>query len=376
MDVVRWAASRREPLAVSGGGNRAPFGHPVAADHALHLAALTGIRHYDARELVLTARAGTPVAEIEDALARHGQHLAFEPPHPGALFGGAGAGTLGGLFLANQSGPRRVHAGAARDHLLGVRAVNGRGETWKAGGKVIKNVTGYDLPRLLCGSWGTLAAVTELTCKVLPAPAASTTVAIPAPDAAEATVVLGRLAAGAVTATGLAWLPASRRCLVRFEGTGTGVAERVRACGSLLRAGTAPVAVLDDEEARATWRDVRDAVPVAHRPVVVKIALPPAVAPTLCELLTGGGVSDWYLDCGGAWLWAGLDTGHAVEVIGTLRNHLAGNGSVVIMRAPDDVKAAVGVFTPPPAALAALTARIRDSFDPLGLLNPGRLYPA
>lgn len=374
-DVVRWAMSRREALSVYGSGSRAGLGHAVPMAHGLGLSGLAGIASYDPRELVLTAAAGTSLAEIEEALEPHGQHLAFEPPRPRALFGGEGAGTLGGVFLANLSGPRRVHAGAARDHLLGVRAVNGRGEAWKAGGKVIKNVTGYDLPRLLAGSWGTLSVVTEITCKVLPAPANTRTLCIPAPDASQAVDWLVRIAASPLTPTGLAYLPATQRCMVRFEGTRAGVGERVQALSGLLSAAAVPVAI-DDDEARAMWRDLRDGGPVAHASIVVKATLPPAAAPELCRLLASCSVHDWYLDCGGAWLWVGLPADNAVAVIARLRAQLRDRGSVVVMRAPDAVKSAVGVLGPAAPALAALMRRIKLSFDPLSLLNPGRMYPS
>lgn len=379
--VVRWAASAHEPLAMHGGGSRAGFGHAVSARHTICMTALTGIRAYDPRELVLTAAAGTPRAEIDDALAQHHQYLPFEPPCPRALFGTGTGGTFGGLFVANQSGPRRMQAGAARDFLLGVRAVNGRGEIWKAGGRVIKNVTGYDLARLLAGSWGTLSAVTELTCKVLPAPPSARTVAVPATDTAAAMALFDLIMASRLGPTALAWVPATcegiadiwrRRVLVRFEASAAGTDERVAALARLVP-GAIPVPAADD--AAAMWRALRDADPVAAAEVVVKVSAPPARMAGLTRLVAERGVADWYLDCAGAWLWAGAPATPAPELVGALRAALQGDGAVVIQRAPEAVKTAAGVLTPPPAPLAALLRRLRDAFDPLGLFNPGRLYP-
>lgn len=382
-DVVRWAAPAHEPLLVQGAGSRANFGHAVLAGHGVSMAGLSGIRSYDPRELVLTAAAGTRLDEIEAALAAQGQQLAFEPPNPRTLFGQGSGGTLGGVFMANQSGPRRLHAGAARDHLLGVRAVNGHGEIWKAGGKVIKNVTGYDLARLLAGSWGTLSLVTEITCKVLPAARCSLTVAVPAADVRHAVAMMIRIAASHFAPTGLAYVPAActtfdakfrGRCLVRFEGGGGGVTERVRALRTLL-APSGDTNDIESGEASVCWQALRDAQPVAGAAVVVKVSVPPAQAPALCAWHTAHGVTAWYLDCGGAWIWLGLPEAGAAELIAALRAELR-DGSVVIMRASDAVKRAAGVLSRPPEAMAALMQRIRESFDPLCLFNPGRLYPS
>lgn len=381
-EVVGWAASARATLNVQGSGSRAGFGHGVQAHHRLGLAGLTGIHSYDARELVLTAAAGTSLAEIDATLAAEGQQLAFEPPDPAVLFGTGSGGTLGGVFLANQSGPRRVIAGAARDHLLGVRAVNGRGEIWKAGGKVIKNVTGYDLARLLAGSWGTLAVVTEITCKVLPAAPCTRTVAIPAANVTDAVAVLTRIAVSPLSATGLAYVPPGcttfpepirGRCLARLEGGRAGVAERARAIRALPPSAGDTIDI-EPAEADDCWRNLRDGVPVAGAAVVLKLSVPPAQTPALCHWLTARGVTAWYLDCGAAWIWIGLPEVGAQELIMALRDELHG-GSVMVMRAPDAIKQVVGVLSRQPDAMAALTRRIKHSFDPLSLFNPGRLYP-
>src|SRR6476646_8851245 len=170
-DAISEALAAEEPVEIVGGGSKRALGRPVQAAHTLDLSRLSGIRDYAPSELVLTAGAATPLAEIERALAEHGQMLAFEPPGWGGLLGVENAApTLGGILACNLSGPRRIRAGAARDHFLGFHAVSGRGEIFKAGGKVVKNVTGYDLPKLMAGSFGTLAALEEVTVKVLPRP--------------------------------------------------------------------------------------------------------------------------------------------------------------------------------------------------------------
>lgn len=385
-EVVRWAAAQREALAVSGSGSRAGFGYEVNSNHGISLKEMSGIRDYDPRELVLTAAVGTPLAEIHAALTEHGQQLAFEPPDPSVLFGSAGAGTLGGVFLGNQSGPRRIHAGAARDHILGVRAVNGRGEMWKSGGKVIKNVTGYDLSKLLAGSWGTLSIITEISCKVLPASGAST-VGVAVDNITTALALLIRIASSSLSPTGLAYVPQTPgaedafmadirgHCLLRFEGTDSGVMERIAAASQLLNQAARP-RVWAGNESNAIWRALRDAAPVAASPVVLKLSLPPTWAPAVADALAARQIYAWYLDTGGAWFWIGVESAAAVELVQALRDLLRPvGGSVVIMRAPAATKSAISVLTPQPPALAALTGRLKQSFDPLGLFNPGRLYP-
>ncbi len=184
VDTVRSHAEARRPLAIEGSGSKSGLGRPVDAEALLSVRGLSGITSYQPDELVLTAWSGTPMREIWDALAEKRQHLAFEPA-ASALYGsGNEAGTLGGVLASNLSGPRRPSAGAARDHFLGFTAVNGLGEEFKAGGKVVKNVTGYDLPKLLAGSMGTLAVLLEVTVKVLPAPEKQRTVIVPVPDVA------------------------------------------------------------------------------------------------------------------------------------------------------------------------------------------------
>ncbi len=171
VDAICAAKAKGDCCAIVGGGSKSGLGRYAPQAQALSTAALTGVTLYEPDELVLSARAGVPLSEIEALLDQHGQQLAFEPMDYGRLFGAeAGGATIGGVIAVNAAGPRRIKAGAARDHLLGFRCVTGRGELVKSGGRVMKNVTGYDLSKLVCGSYGTLALLTELTLKVLPKP--------------------------------------------------------------------------------------------------------------------------------------------------------------------------------------------------------------
>src|SRR6476659_4171725 len=237
--------------------------------------ALAGVTLYEPAELVLSARAGTPLAEIEKLLADNNQQLGFEPMDYGPLLGGeAGAGSIGGVIAANLSGPRRVKAGAARDHFLGVIAVTGRAETIKSGGRVVKNVTGYDLCKLFAGSFGTLGAMTDVTVKVLPAPETEATVLVAGLDDAAACAAMAAAMGSPCDASGAAHLPdhvasyfdglpgAEASTVLRVEGFAPSVKHRREALAALMQS-FGPAATLDERDSRALWRSVRDVKPFA-----------------------------------------------------------------------------------------------------------------
>lgn len=393
LELARWALAEKQTLAIEGFGTKAGFGYASTANRRVSLRAVTGIVDYEPSELVMTARAGTPLHEVESALADHGQCLAFEPPDLGALFGTAGGGgSIGGVFLGNLSGPRRFTAGAARDHILGVRALSGRAEIWKSGGRVIKNVTGYDLSKLLAGSWGTLSFAMELTFKVLPAPAYSVSLALGGLAAAGGVELLARLAQSRLECSGLAYIPGRLLssleiahqgdddrgvALVRLEGSRVSVEARHRDLLHLLPPGEPPHA-LEGEASRRVWTGIRDVRPLAVDPgnaVIAKLSLPPAAAGETAGMLSGKPGRAWYADGGGGWIWVGLGEAVAADTITVLRHRLrACGGSAVLYRAPETLKRAVGLYADWPEGLISLTHRIKHSFDPENILNPGRLF--
>jgi glycolate oxidase FAD binding subunit len=390
-EVVRGALARGGPLEVRGAGSKLGLGRPGRPSERLDLLGLSGVSLYEPEELVMRAAAGTPLTEVEAELARHGQQLAFEPPDYGPLFGEApGRATLGGVFACNLSGPRRIRAGAARDHLLGVSAVSGRGEVFKAGGRVVKNVTGYDLCKLLAGSYGTLAVLTELTFKVLPRAEAACSVALFDLDDAAASAALScalRLpcdvsgavhlpprAAGAMGAA----TPAGGRAttVIRIEGPRRSVEER-RATVAAAFEGRGELACLHDEASSAFWRAVRDVQPfrtMAERQLW-RLSLPPSDGHRAVSEVRRELDAEVYYDWGGGLVWLGLtprdDAGHEV-IRAAVGRH---GGHATLVRAADAVRAAVPVFPPEPPAVAGLTARLVENFDPHRLLNPGRMYP-
>ena len=360
-DVAAIVAAAVRPLAPVGGGSKRQIGKPVDAE-PLDLKALTGIATYEPAELVLTAGAATPLAAIERALEQHAQRLAFEPPDFGRLLGEERGQTIGGVLAANLAGSRRLTAGAARDHFLGFRAVTGRGEPFKAGGKVVKNVTGYDLPKLLAGSWGTLAVLTEVTIRVAPAPELDRTLVVPAGSIGECLALL----AGALRSShdvSAAGVDPARGALVRLEGFAASVEARTRALCDELRC--TPELVLEGSASRDCWHALASAAPLAASPVVWRISVPPADTRRALERLE----TDRYLvDWGGGLLFAGFEAVDAQRVRGALAA-----GHATLLKAPPAERAATPVFQPQAPAVAAAAARLRNAFDPRGILNPGRM---
>jgi glycolate oxidase FAD binding subunit len=387
-DAVAGALATQEPIEVIGGGSKRGLGRPLQTPHALDLSRLTGIRDYAPNELVLTAGGATPLAEIERALAASGQMLAFEPPDWQALLGGpadnGGEPTIGGALACNLAGPRRIKAGAARDHFLGFRAVSGRGEIFKAGGKVVKNVTGYDLCKLMAGSYGTLAALEEVTVKVLPRPEAVATVLFAGLDPAAAVRLMSAALGSPHEVSGAAFLPSgtapSRAGVValRVEGPSPSVAAR-RDCLLQEHRGAGAAELLDDADSIALWRAIGDVAPLAElgERAVWRISVAPARGAELAEAISHALHAAWFLDWGGGLLWAAVaeagDAGAAVIRAAIRGLDGRGTGHATLVRGSAALRRAIPVFEPQPPELAALSRRVKEAFDPAHILNPGRM---
>ena len=385
VEAVRWAVASEAPLEIVGRGSKRGLGRPVQARATLDVSGLTGVTLYEPEELVLSARAGTPIAEIEALLADNGQEMQFEPIDYGPLHGGdRGAGTIGGVLSCNLAGPRRLKAGAARDHVLGVRLVTGRGEAIKSGGRVVKNVTGYDLSKGVTGAYGTLGVLTEATIKVLPRSETETTLAVRGLTDEAATAAMAAAMGSSAEVSGAAHLPervASRvadgalgtqaATLFRLEGFPSSVAARTDALERLLEG---RIERIEAETSRTIWRDVRDAVPFAdgtQRPVW-RVSLAPSEGHRLVDAMRRGAAVDAFYDWQGGLVWLRME-GDAED--GALRRavrHFAG-GHATLVRADAATRAAVPVFEPEAGPLAALSARLKAQFDPSGVLNPGRM---
>jgi glycolate oxidase FAD binding subunit len=387
-EAVRWAVADDKPLELVGQGSKRGIGRPSQTDLTLDLSGLTGVTLYEPEELVLSAKAGTPIAEIEALLDQNNQQLAFEPADYGALFGApAGQGTLGGVAAANLSGPRRIKAGAARDHVLGITAVTGRAETIKTGGRVVKNVTGYDLCKVLCGSWGTLAAMTDITVKVLPKPETEATVLVEGLNDADACAAMAAAMGSSADVSGAAHLPdhvaswfaglpkPEAATVLRLEGVSPSVRHRQEQLAAQLR-GFGPVTILEEGASRALWRDVRDvkafAVASARQRPLWRISTAPASGHRLVDLITPA--AQMFYDWGGGLVWVAMPYEDEPDA-GSVRAAAAElGGHATLIRAPAAVRAAADVFQPEEPGLRALSKRVKESFDPKGVLNPGRMW--
>lgn len=392
VEALRATLESGQALDVVGAGSKRAIGAPGGAETRLDLSAIAGITLYEPAELVLSARAATPMAEIEAALAEKRQQLAFEPPDWSKLLGvdGGGnvSGTLGGVVACNLGGPRRIKAGAARDHFLGFNAVSGRAETFKSGGRVVKNVTGFDLSKLMAGSYGTLAVMTAVTVKVLPAPEKTRTVLLF--GAADATAfkamrdalssvhevaAAAHLPAAVAKGSSVAYVAGAGRSVtaVRIEGPGASAEHRCKAVRELL----SPYGETEELHSMNTatlWREIRDVLFFARDATQVwRLSVPPASGAAAAAEILSRAKGRSYYDWGGGLVWLALDPLPDAGA-GIVRGAVAKSGGhATLIRAADAVRATVPVFQPQSDAVAGLGRRIKENFDPKNILNPGRM---
>lgn len=373
-EALAGAASAGTPLEVTGGGTRAGLGRPVQAERTLRTGALRGLSLYEPGALTLVVRAGTPMAEIESALAGERQMLPFEPMDHRALLGTEGAPTIGGAVAVAASGPRRLQKGGCRDAMIGVRFVDGTGRVVNNGGRVMKNVTGVDLVKVMAGSHGTLGVLSEISFKLLPAPVSEVTLVRHGEDAETAvatmSAVLGssdEVTAAAHGAPGV--LGDDGMTLLRLEGLPGSVAYKSGRLGGDWER-------IEADESRALWRSVRDVTPFAGVPGAVwRVSVKPTDGPVLSAALRGAGLAHKALfDWGGGLVWL-LVEGEAPDAGAALiREQVARlGGHATLLRAPQTVRAAVDVFQPENPVITRLSEGLRQKFDPSGILNPGRM---
>jgi glycolate oxidase FAD binding subunit len=384
LSAVQWAVAENASLEIVAHGSKRGIGRPLQTEHVVDLSRLTGVTLYEPEELVLSARAGTPLAEIEGLLADHGQELAFEPMDYAPLLGGQlGRGTIGGALAANLSGPRRIKAGAARDHVLGINAVSGRGEAFKSGGRVVKNVTGYDLSKMMAGSWGTLAVLTDVTFKVLPAAETETTLILSGllDDAAVSAMALAMGSSAEVSgaahlpemiAARVEPLPDGATTLLRVEGFAPSVDYRIRQLYDLF-GGSGAIEMVKHDVSRRIWRAIRDCIPFVggERPVW-RVSMAPGQTHRMVMALRMEAAVDVFYDWAGGLAWLRMEQDPEADLLrGLVRKF--GGGHATLVRAAPAHRSALPVFEPQPPALASLSARLKVQFDPHNILNPGRM---
>jgi glycolate oxidase FAD binding subunit len=391
--VVRAALASEQPLEIIGHGSKRLIGQPMATNALLDLSALNAVTAYEPNELIITVQAGAPLADVLSLIDSRNQQFAFEPINTSRLLGTPDIGTIGGMIGAGLAGPRRIKAGGARDHLLGAHAVSGFGDSFKAGGRVVKNVTGYDLCKLLAGSWGTLAVMTEVTLKVMPRPESERTLVLRGLDDVAANRAMTAALGSPFDVSGAAHLPnsafrgvagalaelANRQAvtLLRLEGITASAVHRAVALAAVL-APFGPAEILENEASTAIWSSVRDVQPFAASAAlgawpVWRIVCPPASGGALGQALARDTGGDVIYDWGGGLIWAALPP-KADAQAALLRARVgAAGGHATLIRASDEVRRHVDVFHSQPEGLAALSERVRHSFDPKHILNRGRL---
>tara|TARA_R110000751_G_scaffold24294_9_gene67053 strand:- start:1072 stop:2508 length:1437 start_codon:yes stop_codon:yes gene_type:complete len=406
-DAILWALGDKVALEIIGHGSKRAYGHDVRARHVLDLSKLTGILFYQPEELVISAHAGTPLAEITALLAQKHQQFQFEPGDFPLLLGGGDTigvagdgplGTLGGLVATNISGPRRLKSGAARDHVLGFEAVSGRGEDFKSGGRVMKNVTGFDLSKLMAGSFGTLGVMHTLTLKAMPVPEKTRTVIVPCDDAKIAVQAMTAAMGSENEVSGAAWAPtsiladssaemaalgdaspATAMVFLRVEGPEQSVDWRAAALCRLL-ADIGAATVVQTAESLALWRSIADVKPMQGQGGVLwRLSVPPASGGAVVQALRQTGDTDIMLDWAGGLVWAQFAAGDAsgeIEQAGKIRQiAVNAGGQACLVRASSELRREIPVFQPLSPEINRINRKISENFDPYGILNPGRMAP-
>jgi glycolate oxidase FAD binding subunit len=393
--VVRSALASEQPLEIVGHGSKRLIGQPMVTNALLDLSALNAVTAYEPNELIITVQAGAPLADVLSLIDSRNQQFAFEPIDTSLLLGGSDMGTVGGMIGAGLAGPRRIKAGGARDHLLGAHAVSGFGDSFKAGGKVVKNVTGYDLCKLLAGSWGTLAVMTEVTLKVMPRPETERTLALRGLDDITANRAMTAALGSPFDVSGAAHVPnsafraaasgvlsdlaSSRRAitLLRLEGITASAVHRAAALREVL-APFGAAEIFEDAASAAIWSSVRDVQPFAAQGAlgawpVWRIVCPPASGGALGQTLARDTGGDVLYDWGGGLIWAALPPKADAQATLVRTRVDAVGGHATLLRASEQLRRNVDVFHPQQGGLAALSERVRHSFDPKNILNRGRL---
>jgi glycolate oxidase FAD binding subunit len=393
--VVRTALASEQPLEIIGHGTKRLIGQPMATNALLDLSALDAVTAYEPNELIVTVQAGAPLNDVKSLIDSKNQQFAFEPVDTSRLLGTAAeSGTVGGMIGAGLAGPRRIRDGGVRDHLLGAHAVSGFGDSFKAGGRVVKNVTGYDLCKLLAGSWGTLAVMTEVTLKVMPRPESERTLVLRGLDDISANRAMTAALGSPFDVSGAAHVPASTFgpargalaglgsprqpvTLLRMEGITASAAHRAKSLGAAL----APFGasdIVEDGVSTALWRWIRDVVPFATGGTlgawpVWRIVCPPASGGALGQALARETGGDVIYDWGGGLIWAAVPP--AADARAALLRQRVGaiGGHATLIRAAEPVRHVVDVFHPQDRGLAALGERVRHAFDPNKIFNRGRL---
>lgn len=393
-EVVGWAVGEKSAIELMSGGTKRGLGHKISKNgetHILDLSGVSGITNYEPEELVVSVRPGTLLPDLQEILLNEGQQLGFEPPDLGPLYGlPRGRSTVGGIVGCNLSGSRRLRAGAVRDHVLGLSCVSGRGETFKCGGRVVKNVTGYDLCKLLTGSYGTLAALTEVTLKVVPAPEKVSTFVLKDLDDAAAISAMAAGMNSAAEISAAAHIPvelalrvsggdenaAASLTALRLEGPAPSVDGRLIMLQQMDAFCNLESTIFTNDRSLEFWANVRDVMPFSDKPdqVLWRLSVAPSEGAKVTAAISAQLDASWYYDWAGGLIWISVPGAEGEGGCAVIRNAIAvSGGHATLIRGPDALRSRVSVFQPQDSSIGRIAQQIKDAFDPHTILNPGRM---
>lgn len=387
IEIVSHANEDNKAIEIKGAGTKRPIGYDPASDIELNMSGLSGIIEYTASELVMSAKAGTSLDVVKSALDENNQMLAFEPADYSALLGTTGHQTMGGIFAANLSGSRRLIAGAARDGLLGINFVNGKGQLIKTGGKVMKNVTGLDLVKFLAGSWGTLGVMRDVTFKVLPKQEVTATLIIHGLSDQQATQAMALAMAQSVEVSSAAHLPKSlastvldgrfsekSMTMLRLEGLELSVNVRKEKLQTILQK-YGEISLLDTLDSSTLWTEISNVKPLHGKAQasIWRVSVAPSEGHKVVAELSGNSDIDAFYDWQGGLVWIADNSGGSISLVRQAVRK-TGSGYATLLKKGEAYDDSFDVFEPQNLAVATLSERIKLQFDPNNILNPGRMY--
>jgi glycolate oxidase FAD binding subunit len=387
-EIIRDCYKKNIPLEINGLQSKKKIGRNFQSEKTLDLSDYSGIIEYKPEELYIKVKSGTPIKEIISELDKNKQQLAFEPNDFGFIFSGSSnEGSIGGVISCNFSGSRRFKSGSARDHLLGFQGINGKGEIIKSGGTVVKNVTGYDLCKLLSGSFGTLTVLTELSIKILPKPETNKTLIINNPHLKKALEYLGATLSSSIDPSGGVFYPEYFRknftfndltqegalIGVRVEGPSNSVNHRIERLCKELDVLKDEFSILDHEQSNIFWEKTRKLqVFNAIKSSLLRIVVPISETFDVIQKLKSYEIN-YFLDWGGSLIWLQvkeIDTKILKEIKDIIQK---AQGYLTVIKIEEDMKASIDIFTVDPIKYK-ISEKIKKSFDPKRILNPGKMY--
>ena len=387
-EIIRNCYKKNIPLEINGSKSKNKIGRNFQAEKTLDLTSYSGIIDYKPEELYIKVKAGTPINSIIEELDKHDQQLAFEPVDFGFLFNGkSNNGTIGGVISCNFAGPRRFKVGSARDHLLGFQGINGKGDIIKSGGTVVKNVTGYDLCKLISGSFGTLSVLTELSVKVLPKPQSSKTLIINNPHIKKAIEYLGIALSSSSDPSGGVFYPEQfdqsftfndlthkgALTAIRIEGPSNSVDHRIKNLSAELGLLENEYSILESVQTKIFWNKTKNLEIFSNsKKNLLRIVVPISETLSVLQKMKPYEIN-YFLDWGGSLIWVELEK-ISLKILREIKDIMQQHsGYFTIIKVEDDLKASADIFTIDPIKYK-ISEKIKKSFDPKRIFNPGKMY--